>query len=148
MTNIILPALVYIRIKTGITEVYSITWYMMVAGITLFLYCRFLIYLKPLKETGEKRPSQKLITYGPYKYTRHPMYTAMVLFIFPIFFSKPIPESLIFYFLIVMLLGGFIILSYLQEKETLDRFGEECIEYYKRTPRLFFMYPFTRGSRK
>ncbi len=34
--------------------------------------------------------------------------------------------------------------AYLQERETLKRFGVAAINYYAKTPRLFIFYPFRK----
>ena len=49
----------------------SITNFIGGCGLILFVYCVFLIYFF--------NRGKRLITDGPYKYTRHPMYTGLFL---------------------------------------------------------------------
>jgi len=144
--NLLIFSLGYIRMKIGISDVPAFIWYSLAIGCAIFIYCHIVIYWYP-RISGQGSVSTKLITNGPYRYTRHPIYTALVLSTL-ILFSNPIPKSFVFYFLFIIWLGVIVALSYLQEKETLDRFGDEAVEYYKKTPRLFFMYPFIRSSHK
>ncbi len=85
--------------------------------------------------TLELKKEQKLITRGPYKHIRHPMYTAFLLWV--VFQSLLLPNWLI---LLVGLFG--IAMMYFgrvkkEEELMIERFGDEYREYMKRTGRLF-----------
>ncbi|NWF52724.1 MAG: isoprenylcysteine carboxylmethyltransferase family protein [Nitrospirae bacterium] len=77
----------------------------------------------------------KLVTEGPFSFMRHPTYFAHSLMFTGIFF---ITEVLAVGMITVVdiLLIHFIIIP-LEEKELLNRFGEEYRLYIKRTPRFF-----------
>lgn len=104
-------------------------------GLILMLYCFYILYIKKDARTN-------LITNSVFKYTRHPMYTGASL-VYLLFFN-PENYSLIFWILTVLHYLCLIIGGYFQEKETVERFGQEAITYYNKTPRLFFSYPFIK----
>lgn len=79
-------------------------------------------------------PTQKLVTIGPYKYSRNPMYLGVILWILGLGF---ILNSL--WFIIGGLLIPFIYLIYvklIEEKELEARFGKDYLEYKKKVPFL------------
>lgn len=83
----------------------------------------------------EIRKEQSLITSGPYKYIRHPMYTC--------FFIHAITLVFVSANWVVGLMGllsfGFIYPFRVrtEERMMLDTFGEQYFDYMKRTGRLF-----------
>jgi len=78
-----------------------------------------------------------LITTGPYRYTRHPIYTSV--FIANLALLWPITDK--------MLIGQTILVAcmagcwHFEEQAMLAKYGSIAKEYYARTPRLFFLYP-------
>ncbi len=113
-------------------------------GAFLFLYCLFKLYpVWKVSAPGQAtRPRPALLTTGPFKYTRHPMYTGLFLMALDLWVPGPASLDWPFFMLSGLFLVCMVIAGYYQEQETLARFGEEAAEYYKRTPRFFFMYPF------
>lgn len=100
-------------------------------GTVLALYSMVTIY---------HRSKGRLLTQGVFRYTRHPMYTGIALMDLGFWFGNSydaifLGSACAFY----LCLG---VAGYLQELETLARFGEEAEWYYWQTPRFFFMYPF------
>jgi protein-S-isoprenylcysteine O-methyltransferase Ste14 len=73
------------------------------------------------------------------------MYTGAALMSTPYWLPAP-PNEVLFFVTQGIFFTCLIIAAYLQEKETLARFGEEAKDYYRVTPRLFFYYPFLRFS--
>jgi protein-S-isoprenylcysteine O-methyltransferase Ste14 len=104
-----------------------------VCGLVIFTWCLYLLYVRHQAKTA-------LITSGVFKYTRHPMYTAFVLMDVASFFT---PHNSDFITSTILFYGFLGVAAYFQEKETLARFGQAAVEYYRRTPRLFFFYPFS-----
>jgi protein-S-isoprenylcysteine O-methyltransferase Ste14 len=107
---------------------------LLLAGLTLFGYCLYVLYVG-------RKAGKRLETTGVFKYTRHPMYTALVLLDSSAFFGT---YSLLLLLSTILFYTTFVVAAYYQEQETLARFGKEAEAYYQRTPRLFFMYPFLR----
>jgi protein-S-isoprenylcysteine O-methyltransferase Ste14 len=101
------------------------------AGIAVFTYCLYVLYFR-------KTALSELVTTGPFRYTRHPMYTAFVFMdtgaLFAPISTPLLISTAIFY-------GSLIAAAHFQEQETLTRFGAAAKEYYKKTPRIFLLYP-------
>ena len=81
-------------------------------------------------------PPPKLVTTGPYAYTRNPMLTGVfsLLFGFGVLFGSV--------FLLIVFTPLFIFINFwelksIEEPELEKRLGEEYIEYRKRTPMFF-----------
>ena len=77
--------------------------------------------------------SDALVTKGPYKWIRNPMYTAVILFFMPIVIQNLGWLNILVFTLLVLTL----ILKILSEELFLkERFGEDYKEYFKSTKRL------------
>jgi protein-S-isoprenylcysteine O-methyltransferase Ste14 len=108
-----------------------------VASMLIFLYMLYLLYGSPLK-----RRARRLITSGPFTYTRHPMYTALAMVDITLWPYAAFDTA--FYITGIAFYACMLAAAWCQERETLARFGPEAESYYARTPRLFLLYPFTR----
>lgn len=103
-------------------------------GALLFARCLDLIY-------GRRGSPDHLITNGVFRYTRHPMYTGILLMGLHVWWPTSSNLSLGYGVSLTSFLIGLVGAGYLQEKEVLARFGDKGIEYYRRTPRIFLLYP-------
>jgi protein-S-isoprenylcysteine O-methyltransferase Ste14 len=74
----------------------------------------------------------KLVTNGPYRWLRHPIYASIIYFSWTCLISYPFIETIISVCLIV---GGLLIRMILEEKSLLANY-EEYASYSKRTKRL------------
>lgn len=93
----------------------------------------YVIYVK-------NRRTKKLITNGLFQWTRHPMYTGFVLLGMVLWY----PTSAMgwsYWGSLATFTTGILVAGWLQERETLQRFDTEAEEYYRRTPRVFLLYP-------
>jgi protein-S-isoprenylcysteine O-methyltransferase Ste14 len=88
---------------------------------------------------GMKR-DHKLITWGPYRYVRHPSYLGYIL----MFISMPLVWPNLLAFLPIAGIPGYYVVTIREEELLTRRFGTEYIAYQKRTGRLFPR--FSRGS--
>jgi protein-S-isoprenylcysteine O-methyltransferase Ste14 len=81
-------------------------------------------------------PPPKLVTTGPYAYTRNPMLTGVfsLLFGFGVIFGS---VFLLIVFTPLFIFVNFWELKSIEEPELEKRLGEEYIEYRKRTPMFF-----------
>lgn len=104
-------------------------------GMILFVYCLKRIYIK--------RP-QGLMTDGAFRYTRHPMYTGILMMAVRLWWPTHQEDWLMYFGSLGQFLFGVFVAGYMQEKETIARFGQDCLDYYARTPRLFLLYPFRK----
>jgi len=76
----------------------------------------------------------KPFTDGPYKFSRHPLYLALILIIIGIFLM-----TLSWLYLLIMLICIFHILVVVpsEEKYCLERYGKRYYDYVNKTPRWF-----------
>jgi protein-S-isoprenylcysteine O-methyltransferase Ste14 len=82
----------------------------------------------------EIKSEHKLITVGPYAKVRHPMYTVLGLFSLGI--ALLTANTLIIAFTLIIIVG-FPLVAKQEEQMLIDEFGEEYLEYMKRTRRFF-----------
>ncbi len=80
------------------------------------------------------KSEHRLITEGPYARVRHPMYTVLGLFSFGV--ALVTANILIIAFSIVIL-ASFPFIAKQEEQMLIETFGDEYIEYMKRTRRFF-----------
>lgn len=88
---------------------------------------------KNLTDTVVTRRVHTLITYGPYRWVRHPFYDSVLLFTLGI---ALIAANWFLFLLGVMLMGLLVIRTRTEEEKLLDRFGAEYREYMGRTGRF------------
>ncbi len=77
-------------------------------------------------------PPKKLVVIGPYKYTRNPMITAVLLIL--IGEAVVTGSILLFFWFIIFLIINIIYISYSEEPTLIDRFGSKYIKYRKKVP--------------
>ena len=84
------------------------------------------------------KEDQTLVTTGPYKYVRHPIYTSMIL----MFIGTILYYGALFISIFFVILGISFILRTRKEEEIMVKlFGGKYTEYMKRTKRLIpFIY--------
>jgi len=101
-------------------------------GMFLVLYCQYY----HAKHAGN------LITTGPYRITRHPMYTSVFITNLALLWI-PIPPitDKIFYIGQAILAKCMAGCWYFEEQAILAKYGLLAEEYFAQTPRLFFLYP-------
>jgi len=81
-------------------------------------------------------PPPKLVTSGPYAYTRNPMLTGIFLLLFGLaVFFRSISLALLFTPLFILINAWEV--KAIEEAELEKRFGEEYVEYRKQTPMFF-----------
>ena len=80
----------------------------------------------------EMPEDQRLVTWGPYRYVRHPSYLGYFLMFFGLFF---LCTSLFTLFPLVAIPGYFRV-TLEEERLLVGRFGEEYVEYQKKTGRF------------
>ena len=79
-----------------------------------------------------------LVTNGPYRWLRHPIYTAAIIFFGSCLISDHHIEVLLCLLLIVL---GFLVRINLEEKFLAETYGQEFVEYRSRTQKIIpFIY--------
>ncbi|MHA1924424.1 MAG: methyltransferase [Candidatus Thorarchaeota archaeon] len=82
----------------------------------------------------EIKSDHQLITTGPYEKVRHPMYTVLALFSLGL---SIVTANMLVIIFAVLLMMGFPFWAQIEEKKMIETFGDEYIEYMKRTGRFF-----------
>ena len=102
--------------------------------------CGFIIFKFYLFRLYHFKPN-RLLTGGLFRFTRHPMYTGIAMMAVYIWWPNTTQDPRAWQLSLVMFIVVLCRAAYLQELETIARYGPEAERYYERTPRLFFMYP-------
>ncbi|QQG48441.1 MAG: isoprenylcysteine carboxylmethyltransferase family protein [archaeon] len=103
-----------------------------VAGIAIYVAARLTLG-RFFSETVEIKPGHRLIMRGPYRYIRHPIYLAVILFAFSI---PTVLGSLYGFVTILALMPMLIVRVRFEEKVLASTFGQEYVEYVRKTKRL------------
>ena len=116
-------------------------WIGVAVGIAILplLYWVMVSIGKNVSETFLTKQSHELVTHGPYRWIRHPLYTTAMIWLLAL---GSVASN---WFLIAMALVAFIAIAVLvvprEEVELTRKFGDKYREYQKRTgrfaPRLF-----------
>ena len=106
----------------------------LIIGPSLWIWCAS-IFLKSKGTPVPVNPPPKLITEGPYAYSRNPMLTGIFILLagIGIFFRS---ASLVLITTPVFVLISALEFKYIEEPELEKRFGKEYSEYRKKTPMI------------
>ncbi len=108
-----------------------ISWIALAAGLILAISA--LSLLLTARSHGGKTPGPRLVTSGPYRYIRHPLYASMIL----IAWGLALKSGSWLAALSSLAATGFLYLTARREEDTnFDRFGEEYERYLAAT-RMF-----------
>ncbi|UCE09131.1 MAG: isoprenylcysteine carboxylmethyltransferase family protein [Candidatus Thorarchaeota archaeon] len=84
--------------------------------------------------TVKIQKDQSLVTTGPYKRIRHPMYLVIMLFIASLVF---VTDNWLLVVILMLMAPGLYKRIKIEEQAMIGEFGDEYIAYMKRTGRLF-----------
>lgn len=87
-----------------------------------------------VSKTVLTKDSQVLVTSGPYRWIRHPLYTGALLFIFSL--SLVFEDWVIFFIFLAGLLAFRLLVIPAEEEQLLEAFGEDYEGYQSRTGAL------------
>jgi protein-S-isoprenylcysteine O-methyltransferase Ste14 len=107
-----------------------------IAGITIGVMSIRTLSFRVLIGMPEIMPSQEktqLVVHGMYRYVRHPRYLEFLLEFLGITIISGL--KLLFYYFPIFFLS-ILLLTYLEERELVTRFGTAYEEYRKTTPRI------------
>lgn len=84
--------------------------------------------------TLEIQEEQTLITTGPYKRIRHPIYASAIYFLSALVL---VSDSFLFLIILLLIIPGIFIRVKKEEQMMISEFGDEYLYYMKRTGRIF-----------
>ncbi|MCZ6759530.1 MAG: isoprenylcysteine carboxylmethyltransferase family protein [Gemmatimonadetes bacterium] len=104
-----------------------------IVAVPLF-YWMFSSLGKNVTDTVAIRREHSLVTYGPYRWVRHPMYSIALLF-----FAGFSLLSANWFIGLTVIVGLSILVARtsIEERKLIEEFGDEYREYMKRTGRFF-----------
>ena len=114
-----------------------ISWSLLLASIILPIH-GFILLNKVGKPQGQMEETTKLIEVGFYKYIRHPMYSSFIL-MGPGAFLKHV--SFLTAALVVIVITSAYLTAKVEEKELIEKFGDDYVQYIKRT-KMFIPFLF------
>ena len=85
------------------------------------------------KPKGDFEDTTSLITSGPYKFIRHPLYTSLLLFSLGAYLKEP---SWLGGALVLTTILGVYLTATIEEKFNQDRFGELYVKYMNQTKKF------------
>ena len=107
---------------------------MISGGAVMLLFTRkFFFDLSGADVFRKTQTSQQLIKTGLYKYVRHPLYAATLVFVWGIFLWQPVMSNLVSCICISLYT---IIGIRFEEKKLINEFGDSYLEYRSQTPML------------
>jgi len=107
------------------------------AGIFLALHAIF-VAGDNVNITPTPKPGAALITGGPYRIIRHPMYLAQVVALIPLVSDYFTPLR---FGILILLILTLILKMHYEEKRLVRQFGEAYIEYREKTKKVLpFIY--------
>jgi len=103
-----------------------------IAGLSLYFVSRLTLG-RFFSEAIRIKPEHKLITNGPYRFIRHPIYLGEILY----FLSIPMIFGSIYGFFVMLALIPMLLHRIgVEEKVLISKFGQEYIEYTQKTKKL------------
>jgi protein-S-isoprenylcysteine O-methyltransferase Ste14 len=129
-------ALIIVNIKNWFTNPFSvvqiISWILLIGSIVVVIQGFYLLHKIGRPEQGIEETSI-LVKTGIYKYIRHPLYSSLILLAWGIFLKD---TSLLPAGLATVATLFLVITAIVEEKENLQRFGEEYANYMRSTKRF------------
>ncbi len=99
----------------------------------IYLYWAGKVLAEHFSYTLEVQEEQKLVTEGPYRRVRHPIYTGTLAFLI---FQFAISDNVLFLILVFSLLPYLVIRVKKEEEMMLENFGDQYAAYMERTGRF------------
>jgi len=107
-------------------------WILGLAGGLLAVWSMKAMSFRQMRPMPEVMPGDKLVTHGPYRWVRHPMYTAILLITIGLIGNEPAPYRIVMAVALVVVL----VLKSKREEVYLCRAYPEYAEYRKKTWQL------------
>ena len=117
-------------------------FHMQILGLVLtsvgyFLFTWSVVVRGRYAVSWEMPEDQRLVTWGPYRYVRHPSYLGYFLMFFGLFFLW----SNLFTLFPLVAIPGYFRVTFEEERLLVERFGDEYVQYQKKTGRFIPRFP-------
>lgn len=117
-----------------------LSWALLLGAVLLAIHAIWALrkYGKPDQSVQDSRrlsfeKTTRLVTEGPYKYIRHPMYASLLLFAWGVFLKQISLSSAL---LLVLISLALYITAFFEERENLSLFGDVYNQYMRLTKRF------------
>ena len=106
-----------------------ISWLLLIASVIIVSYGFYMLRMfgKPKEEIDD---TTVLVKRGIYKYIRHPLYSSLLLLGWGVFLKD---VSLVSLALVLVASGFLVSMARVEEKENIQKFGDDYSEYIKTT---------------
>lgn len=131
-----IESVIKLPIPTVLANIIAIPFLLL--GGTLIIWTFILQYTYGEGAGSHLVPTQKLIVFGPYKMSRHPMLLGAVFFYFGM---ETLVSSITtgLYSAIATAILAYLFVIYIEEPVLVARFGEQYKEYQKKVPLIPFL---------
>jgi protein-S-isoprenylcysteine O-methyltransferase Ste14 len=127
---IVVSLFINLRINELVYEIKSIGWVLLVTGLIVFGWA--FIFIKHAILGLDNSESNILITNGPYKFVRHPIYLGMIISLSGVaLILRSWPGIII---VLIIFIPSVIYRIKNEENYLLERYKEQWREYYNNTP--------------
>jgi len=114
-----------------------VAWVLLTISLFLVIHGFYLLRVIGQPE-GDIENTTNLVTAGAYKYIRHPLYSSLLFGAWGIFFKQ---VSLTATVLVLVAMVSLVATAKVEERENAQKFGDEYVEYMKKT-RMFIPFLF------
>lgn len=114
-----------------------VAWVFLIISLFLVIHGFYLLRMIGQPE-GDIENTTKLVTVSTYKFIRHPLYSSLLFGAWGIFFKQ---VSLTATALVLVATVSIIATAKVEERENVQRFGDEYVEYMK-TTKMFIPFLF------
>jgi protein-S-isoprenylcysteine O-methyltransferase Ste14 len=129
--GVVIIGAAYLYFKNYIFANNLLSGIIQVGATALMVWARLTFGLRSFNATANATEG-KLITHGPYRWFRHPIYAALIYFFIGVALSYPFIDAYIAVLIIIIGLFGRMLL----EEKSLSLIYVEYAEYCKRTKRV------------
>jgi len=144
-----LLVLIILNVSFWFTDPFSwnqtISWPLLLCALMLIIHSADLIFILGLSEGSVPyspnlpfENTTRLLIIGAFRFIRHPMYASVILLAWGVAMKNPSPQSLCLAFVVTIFLYA---TAKVEERENIERFGEEYREYMKKS-RVFIPFVF------
>jgi protein-S-isoprenylcysteine O-methyltransferase Ste14 len=102
------------------------------AAFALMIWARITFGVRSFHATAEATKG-KLVTAGPYRYFRHPIYAAVMYFFWACLIPFPEIKTMAG---VLLITGGLLIRIFLEEKSLVETYDRQYLDYSAHTKRI------------